>query len=105
LDKDGRETGNRDINKIIREALVNASNLKLWSANLTGNRKVNRWIQDQSRIGWQQILYGRTAKSLEFAMEDHFCNKANDTGQETGAKWVRKLIQVIWDTFLKLWTQ
>jgi hypothetical protein len=41
LDKDGRETGNRDINKIIKEALVNASNLKLWSANLTGNRKVN----------------------------------------------------------------
>jgi uncharacterized protein (UPF0335 family) len=38
-------------------------------------------------------------------MEDHYRNKANDTGQDTGAKWVRKLIQVIWDTFLKLWIQ
>jgi hypothetical protein len=105
LDKDSGETGNRDVNKIIKEALANASNLNLWSAKMTGNSKIDRWIQDQSRIGWHQILYGRIAKSLENAMEDHYRNKANDTGQDTGAKWVRKLIQVIWDTFLKLWIQ
>jgi hypothetical protein len=105
LDKDGDANGNQDVTKTIKEALANVSNLNLWSYKLTGNSKVDQWIQDQDRIGWQQILYGRTAKSLEMAMEEHYRSRANDTRQDTGAKWVRKLIQVIWDTFLKLWLQ
>jgi hypothetical protein len=91
LDKDGGENGNQDVNKIIKEALANASSLNLWSFKLTGNSKVDQWIQDQDQIGWQQILYERITKSLEHAMEDHYCKKANDTRQDTGATWVRKL--------------
>jgi hypothetical protein len=58
LNKDGGANGNRVINNIIKGALKNASNSNKWSIELTGNREVDRWIQDLSRIGWHQILFG-----------------------------------------------
>jgi hypothetical protein len=38
----------------------------------TGDAPIDKWIQDQSQIGWKQIFYGRTAKSLETVMENYF---------------------------------
>jgi hypothetical protein len=105
LEENGRQSGNQKINHIIQKALLNAANISTLNIEHTGNPRIDKWIKDQTKIGWEHILYGRTAKSLEAAMETHFRNKENDTRQETGTKWVRTLTHKIWDVFLILWSQ
>jgi hypothetical protein len=53
---------------------------------------LTRGIQEQTRIGWQQILFGRIARGLvpEDAKVSLQCRKA---------------LRKIWDTFLVLWQQ
>jgi hypothetical protein len=84
---------------------LNAANISTLTVENTSYPQIDKWIKEQTKIGWEHILYGRTAKSLETAMETHFRSEANDNRQETGTKWVRTLIHKIWDIFLKLWTQ
>jgi hypothetical protein len=105
LEEDGKKSGNKVINRVITTALENTSNTTTLNTDKTGDINIDKWIQDQSQIGWEQILYGRTAKSLETALDIYFRSKKNDTRQETGAKWIKRLIHKIWDTFLQLWLQ
>jgi hypothetical protein len=63
----------------------------------------SRGAIDQSRIGWQQLFFGRIAKDLvrEFECE----NVMPKNGQVANNNNGQKLIRLIWDTFLKFWTQ
>jgi hypothetical protein len=105
LEENGRQGGNPTINHIIQKVLLTAAQTSTLTVELSGDPQIDRWIKDQNKIGWENILYGRTAQSLETAMETHFRSKENDTRQETGNKWVRTLIHKIWDVFLILWSQ
>jgi hypothetical protein len=105
LKEDGKTTGSTVINHVITVALENTSNPTTLKMEKTGDVNIDKWIQDQAQIGWEQILYGQTPKSLEKVLDTYFRSKANSTGQETGAKWIKRLIHKIWDTFLQLWLQ
>jgi hypothetical protein len=105
LEEDGKSSGNSIINHVITVALKNTTNSTTAGIDKTDIIYIDKWVQDQSHIGWEQILYGRTAKSLETALDIYFRSKKNDTGQDTGAKWIKRLIHKIWDTFLQLWVQ
>jgi hypothetical protein len=49
-------------------------------------------VQDQNKIGWQQIIRGRFAKSISN------CNKKKEQD-------LRQVIRFFWDTLMQLWSQ
>jgi hypothetical protein len=49
-------------------------------------------MQDQNKIGWQQIIRGRFAKSISN------CNKKKEQD-------LRQVIRFFWDTLIQLWSQ
>jgi hypothetical protein len=51
-----------------------------------------RGVEDQNRIGWQQIMRGRFAHSLS-------------RGEKSKEQDLRKVLRLIWDAILSLWTQ
>jgi hypothetical protein len=57
-------------------------------------------MAEQEKIGWVQIRYGRISKSLTRNLSG-----GNPTGDQINSTTARKLIKLIWDTFLKLWKQ
>jgi hypothetical protein len=73
-----------------------------WSPN-----QDNQWkklTEEKTRIGWQHIFFGRIARTitnLPTIKPTHQIGSAKT--QHT--KWPRKLLQTIWDTFLRLWRQ
>lgn len=105
LEENVGQSGNKRINQILIAVMENANDTMPPHIENTGDNQIDKWIQDQNKIGWNHMFYGRTAKSLEIVMEKFFRNRENDTGQETGSKWVKRLIQKIWDIFLQLWSQ
>jgi hypothetical protein len=58
LEEDGRQSGNETINHIITVAMENASSPTTSNMEKTGDAPIDKWIQDQSQIGWKQIFYG-----------------------------------------------
>jgi hypothetical protein len=63
-----------------------------------------KWTKDQTKIGWQQIFFGRIARSITNlpTIQPINRNGSTNTRQTT---WPRKLLRTIWDTSLKLWRQ
>ena len=57
-------------------------------------------FNDQTTIGWEQILYGRIATSWKRADT----SKDADRGDETSDPWVRKMIRVNWKFGIDLWS-
>jgi hypothetical protein len=60
-------------------------------------------IQDQSEIGWIQILNGRIANSMIKQMDTHYEMLNINLKTYSGERWARKLIINIWTTLLQLW--
>jgi hypothetical protein len=55
--------------------------------------EIKQGIKDQNKIGWQQIVRGRFAKTL------------TQNGQRNKDKKLRRNLRLIWDTMLTLWKQ
>jgi hypothetical protein len=62
-------------------------------------------VRDQNRIGWRQIYYGRIAKTLIGAFEQHYRDLKANEFTHNGERWARQLIRTIWDTILEIWHQ
>jgi hypothetical protein len=60
-------------------------------------------FQDQSEIGWIQILNGRIANSMIKQMDAHYATLNINLKTYSGERWARKLIINIWTTLLQLW--
>jgi hypothetical protein len=82
------------ITDLLIDALQSAMHDPLWkspSANATN--EIKQGIIDQNRIGWQQIVCGRFARTL------------TRYGQINNNQNLRRKLRLIWDTMLTLWKQ
>jgi hypothetical protein len=60
-------------------------------------------MRAQSRIEWQQLLFGRMAKDLVNKFEGEHDTLKNRQASKKGMG--QKIIRLTWDTFLQLWQQ
>jgi hypothetical protein len=65
--------------------------------------KWRKAVEAQNEIGWHHIFYGRIAKDLKTAMDQHYQEEGAHDRRTNGEQWARKLIRTIWDTMLALW--
>jgi hypothetical protein len=82
---------------MIKKAIERSSSDPTWQPE---NFQESRGAIVQSRIGWQQLFFGRIAKELVQELKGKHVN-----GQEANKYNGQKIIRMIWDTFLKLWKQ
>jgi hypothetical protein len=102
-----QESGNDDkqslVTRIIRGLKEGLKDLT-WQANpVSQDQLTSKWIQEQNQIGWYQMLYGRTGISLTKAISALLQRQGIETWLISGEKWTRRIIQILWDTVLKLW--
>jgi hypothetical protein len=82
------------ITDLLIDALRSAMHDPLWkSTGANAKNEINQGIIDQNRIGWQQIVRGRFARTL------------TRYGQINNDQNLRRKLRLIWDTMLTLWKQ
>jgi hypothetical protein len=54
-------------------------------------------------IGWHHIIFGRIATSLTTTISLALQEQGIESWFISGEKWSRRLIQIIWGTFLHHW--
>jgi hypothetical protein len=106
LMKQYHDHGNSKLINILQITLEACIHEDTWTPSLAHiSPEWKKSIQDQSAIGWSQILKGRIAKSMKIQMDEHYKTLNVNTKTYTGERWARKLIINIWTTILKLWKQ
>jgi hypothetical protein len=104
IQKDNQNSTHKELMHAIIEGITMSSNDQVWKADSQyKNIHINRWINNQNRIGWHQIINGRVAKSLTAAASDLLRQQGTETWNISGEKWTRRFIQILWDTILQLW--
>jgi hypothetical protein len=104
--KQYHDHGNSELINILQIAMEESLQDSTWtpsSANVSPEWK--NTLQEQSEIGWSQIVNGRIANSMIHQMEAHYRTLNINSKQYTGERWARKLIINIWTTVLHLWKQ
>jgi hypothetical protein len=98
------ENGNSEIINLIDIGLAESLITTEWKPDMAYVTKPWReGIEDQNKIGWRQIYYGRIAKKLIQAMDQHYRKVNANEFKYSGERWARQLIQNIWDVVLALW--
>jgi hypothetical protein len=69
------------------------------------SRKWRKAVEAQNKIGWHHIYYGRLAKDMITAMDQHYQDDGTHDRSTNGEQWARKLIRTLWDTMLALWAE
>jgi hypothetical protein len=102
MESDNKNYGVDELIHIIQTALSKIG--QNWAPTLTNDKELNDGIQDQTRIGWQQILFGRISCKIMSYRETTLRLKGVEKWRNSGMKWTTRMIQNIWDTFLSLWS-
>jgi hypothetical protein len=87
------------IKSVVQKAIEMTPHNPQWQPDNTGSRGLSA----QTRIGWQQLLFGRLAKELVHEFECEQDTSKNRQANKIGMG--QKLIRLIWDAFLELWQQ
>lgn len=74
-----------------------------WMPPHTDEEALNSCLQDQTRIGWKQMLFGRISCTMSAYIGLYLREKGVERWQNSGEKLTIRIIQNVWDTFLKLW--
>jgi hypothetical protein len=101
-----QDKGDSEIINIISIGLAESISNPEWQPD--ANYISTHWVtgvRDQNRIGWRQIYYGRIAKTLIGAVEQHYRGLQENEFTHSGERWARQLIRTIWDTTLEIWHQ
>jgi hypothetical protein len=102
--KDNQCNSRLELIHAITEGVTRGTNNPQWTAAPNyANDKLNKWITNQNRIGWAQLLNGRPAQSMTRAISNILKNQGTESWDLSGEKWTRRLIQIFWDTMLQLW--
>jgi hypothetical protein len=102
MESDNKNYGVNELLHIIQMALSKIG--QNWTPTLTNDKELNDGIQDQTRIGWQQIFFGRISCKIMSYIETTLRLKGVEKWRNSGMKWTTRMIQNIWDTFLSLWS-
>jgi hypothetical protein len=60
-------------------------------------------IRNQSKVGWDQVLYGRFVIDWRIIQDDHLFTIKNTKQQHTGRSWITKMTTIIWSEIFTLW--
>jgi hypothetical protein len=102
MESDNNNYGVDELLKIFQEAISQIGHK--WTPTLSKDKELNDCVQDQTRIGWQQIVFGRISCKITSYIETNLRSKGVEKWKNTGEKWTTRMIQNIWDTLLTLWS-
>jgi hypothetical protein len=103
MESDNNNYGVDELLIIYKEAISQIGH-KWTPPTLSKDKELNDCVQDQTRIGWQQILFGRISCKITSYIETNLRSKGVEKWKNTGEKWTTRMIQNIWDTLLTLWS-
>ena len=88
---------------VINEAII--LNLKRWHQGATpvlrsSFEPLNRVLESQAACGWEKFFEGNPVKGWARLQHDHFREIGS---MKTGERWLRALIQKMWDTAWDQW--
>jgi hypothetical protein len=95
--------GNSELLNILEIGLTSCLTCR-WEADTT--KVSDQWqnaIEEQNKIGWEQIYKGRIGKELINAMDRHYQQLGINKMQYNGERWAKQLIGNIWRIALALW--
>jgi hypothetical protein len=99
-----QENGDSEIINIIEIGLSESAGNPNWEPDRTSiSPRWRRGIEEQCKIGWNQLYYGRIAKEMIKAMDTHYRGITADKLSYNGEQWARKMIRATYDTILELW--
>jgi hypothetical protein len=97
--------GQHIMTKTILECLQQNELSPEWAPNAdTDNRDILNSLKEQMTIRWKHIYYGRMARSWTKISTQHPSTTNNNKELSAGDGWTRRIIRIIWNTFLRLWT-
>jgi hypothetical protein len=105
LDNDTKNHGNRDLNEILKLAILHCQTPSWTPPPTTDNRDLQNCIQAQTKIGWVQIFHGRITRRFSIFMDNHYKKQGTTDKKLTGARWAKLLIKAFWDNLLTRWSQ
>ncbi len=86
---------------------LQAGRMTLQGHNYPTDREKRQWPQalqmafnNQTDIGWEQVLHGRIAKSWKRVVT----TQDTDRGDDFSDPWVRKMIRLNWKFGMDIWT-
>jgi hypothetical protein len=98
--------GNSEITNITEMALTECPVNNSWQPSIENvSREWRPGVQEQTDIGWLQIIYGRISTRLIRGMDSHYKTLPINSKKYNGERWATKLIINIWTTILQLWQQ
>jgi hypothetical protein len=100
LDNDTKNHGNRDLNEILKLAILHCQTPSRTPPPTTDIRDLQSCIQAQTKIGWVQVFHGRITRRLSIFMDNHYKKEGTTDKKLTGARWVKLLIKAFWDNLL-----
>ena len=90
----------------IQKILLNQMANKKTDLKQNTTRRYQEWLQqatrEQQQIGWEKIWQGFFTQSWGDIQENHYRTKKLPN-TNTGANWIKNVIQHIWEYILELW--
>jgi hypothetical protein len=91
------------IAQVLEWALTNCGNYNWMVDKLAYPQDLHKAIEEQNKIGWNQILYGCISAEFGRVQEQFYRWQQLSTKLHNDKKWTRDLILKIWETMIKLW--
>lgn len=100
IENDNTNYGVDEMVDLVKMAIQNLGTP--WS-HTTEDGTLKQCIQDQTDIGWDNLLLGRLPKSIASYIDRTLQQRGVEKWQNSGERWTQRFIQNIWETFLRLW--
>jgi hypothetical protein len=69
----------------------------------TEDKVLQQCLQDQTEIGWENLLMGRISTSMTAYIDITLKQRGIEKWENSGERWSQRLLHNIWETFQSLW--
>ena len=92
------------ITRILSEGVEKWMKDKKFEMSTRATGKMKTFVEQQNRIGWDQIVCGRTSKEVIKVQEKHLIENKHITKVHRDAnRWLRIILQTLWESTGKIW--
>ena len=92
------------ITRILSEGVEKWMKDKKFEMSMRAMGKMKTFVEQQNRIGWDQIVCGRISKEVIKVQEKHLIDNKHITQVHRDAnRWLRIILQTLWESTGKIW--
>ena len=94
----------RTITRVVSGGVEKWMKNKNFEMPMRATGKMRNFIEDQNKIGWDQVVCGRISKEAIKIQGRHLIENKHITKVHKDAnKWLRLVIQTLWENVEKMW--